>query len=112
MTRDRAEKLLRLSAAAALVALALMLWGLLARTPIPIMVSMSVGQALGTLSFGLFLFVVISDIRRARVLHQHAEEEQREGEAAAAAEEERRAEEPLEGRPAPEARGAKGGPEG
>lgn len=57
---------LRFSAGLTLVALALMVWSLLEPTPLPVMVAMSVGQALGTIAFGIFGWVVFKDLTRAR----------------------------------------------
>jgi hypothetical protein len=51
-----------------LIALGLMGWSLVDSTPIAVIAAMSVGQALGTLSFVVFLAVVVWDLRRARVL--------------------------------------------
>jgi hypothetical protein len=51
----------------ALVALALMVWSLLEPTPVPVLVAMSVGQALGTISLLMFLAVVVADMRRAHL---------------------------------------------
>ena len=48
-----------------LVGLVLMSWSLFDQGWIPVMMAMSVGQGIGTLSFGLFLLVVIIDLRRA-----------------------------------------------
>jgi len=48
-----------------LMALALMSWSLFDQGWIPIMVAMSVGQGIGTLSFVLFLVIVIIDLRKA-----------------------------------------------
>jgi hypothetical protein len=47
----------------ALVALGLVVWSLLDPRPIPVIVAMSVGQALGTVSFVAFLLVVAGDLR-------------------------------------------------
>lgn len=72
--RDKAEHFLetasrsRLMAYACvlgLIGLALMSWSLFDQGWIPIMMAMSVGQGIGTLSFALFLVVVIIDLRRA-----------------------------------------------
>ena len=60
-------RLLRASAVLALLALALMVWGVLDPAPIALVVAMSVGQGLGTLSFALYALVVIVDLRHARV---------------------------------------------
>lgn len=60
------ERLLRWSAGMTLVALALMVWSMMVPTPLPVMVAMTVGQALGTLAFGLYGFVIVQDLRRGR----------------------------------------------
>jgi hypothetical protein len=57
------ERAIRLSCVLALVALALMVWSLVDPRPIPVILAMSVGQVLGTLSFAAFLFVVARDLR-------------------------------------------------
>ncbi len=54
----------------ALAALALMVWSLLEPTPIPVLVAMSVGQVLGTISLMMFGAVVLADLRRARLDRQ------------------------------------------
>ena len=56
---------LRISALLTLVGLALMAWSMLEPTPLPVMLAMSVGQGIGCLAFGLYLFVVIRDVRNA-----------------------------------------------
>ena len=48
-----------------LIGLALMCWSLFDQGWIPVMVAMTVGQGIGTLSFALFLLVVIIDLQRA-----------------------------------------------
>ena len=48
----------------ALVALGLIIWSLVDPRPIPVIAAMSVGQAIGTLSFGAFLLAVLGDLRR------------------------------------------------
>jgi len=63
--RPRTDQVLRLAAMIALLALACMIWSLLDPRPVPIMVAMSVGQGLGTLSLALYAVVVIVDARRA-----------------------------------------------
>ena len=65
MSKIDINRLLRIATMLALVALALIVWSLLDPTPIPVIVSMSVGQAIGTVSFGMYLFVVFVDQRRA-----------------------------------------------
>jgi len=58
--------LLQCSAVLTLVALGLMVWSMLAPTPMPVMLAMTGGQALGTIAFALYAIVVIQDFRRAR----------------------------------------------
>ncbi len=63
------EKLVRVACMFGLLALPLMVWSVLDRSVWPVLVALSVGQLLGTLSFVLFLVVVIRDlgiIRRLR----------------------------------------------
>ena len=48
-----------------LIGLALMCWSLFDQGWIPVMMAMTVGQGIGTLSFALFLLVVIIDLQRA-----------------------------------------------
>ncbi len=48
-----------------LIGLALMVWSLFDQGWIPVMMAMSVGQGIGTLSLALFLLVVVIDLRRA-----------------------------------------------
>lgn len=48
-----------------LIALAFMTWSLFDQGWIPVMMAMSVGQGIGTLSFALFLLVVFIDLRQA-----------------------------------------------
>jgi hypothetical protein len=57
---------LRVSAVLTLVGLALMAWSMLQPTPLPVMLAMTVGQGFGCMAFGLYLYVVIRDIRRGR----------------------------------------------
>ena len=55
---------LRVSAGLTLIALALMVWSVLVPTPLPVMLAMTVGQGLGTAAFGIYGWVVISDLRK------------------------------------------------
>jgi hypothetical protein len=64
--RDRNMLALRVSAVLTLIALALMLWSILAPTPLPVMLAMTVGQGLGTLAFGSYLIVVVKVLREER----------------------------------------------
>jgi cytochrome c-type protein NapC len=56
--------LLRISAVLTLLALGLMVWSMMAPTPLPVMLAMTVGQGLGTLAFAMYILVVIRDLRR------------------------------------------------
>jgi len=60
----REIRLLQLAAVLTLIGLALMVWSILQPTPLPVMLAMSVGQAIGSCAFGLYLFVVIRELRR------------------------------------------------
>lgn len=53
-----------LSAVLTLVALALMVWSVLVPTPLPVMLAMTVGQAIGSTAFAIYLFVVVRALRR------------------------------------------------
>ena len=61
------ERLIRISAVLALAAIALMTWGLLDSSVIAIMVAMTAGQAIGTLSLILYLLVLWRSLETARV---------------------------------------------
>jgi hypothetical protein len=56
------DRLLRVACVLALVALPLMTWSLFDPTVWPVLVALSVGQGLGTLSFVLFLVAVGRDL--------------------------------------------------
>jgi hypothetical protein len=66
-------RLLRASAVLTLLELALMVWSMLQRTPLPVMLAMTVGQALGTLAFALYGYVVLADLLRIRRARRAAE---------------------------------------
>jgi hypothetical protein len=71
MNKDPAaisERRIRLACVGSLVALALIVWSLLDPQPLAVIVAMSIGQGLGTLSLVLFILVVIGDMRRAHLL--------------------------------------------
>lgn len=57
------ERILRVACILALVALPLMVWSVLDPRVWPVLVALSLGQAIGTLSFLLFLVVVARDLR-------------------------------------------------
>jgi hypothetical protein len=58
------NRVLVMACVCALGALALMAWSLFDPRPLPVIAAMSVGQALGTLSFAAFVYVVARDLRR------------------------------------------------
>jgi hypothetical protein len=72
MNEKRSRKVLVVACILCLAGLALMAWSILAPTPLSVMVAMSLGQLVGTASFGLYIWVVISDLRDARVLRRQA----------------------------------------
>lgn len=57
------ETLVRVACVLALVALPLMVWSVFVPTVWPVLVALSVGQGIGTLSFLLFLVAVARDLR-------------------------------------------------
>jgi hypothetical protein len=61
-----AELGLRVSAVLTLIGLALMVWSMLVPTPLPVMLAMSVGQAVGTTAFAIYLVIVVRQLRRER----------------------------------------------
>jgi hypothetical protein len=66
LPRISSARALQVSAVLTLLAVALMVWSLVQPTPLPVMLAMTAGQGLGTLAFGLFLFVVVRDVRKGR----------------------------------------------
>ena len=62
----RSPKLIPAACILALVALGLMAWSLFDPRPIPVVLAMSLGQLLGTLSLGAFIAAVVADLRAAR----------------------------------------------
>jgi len=63
MTLPPSPRVLSGACVLALVALGLIVWSLVDPRPIPVIVAMSIGQVLGTLSFVAFLSVVARDLR-------------------------------------------------
>jgi hypothetical protein len=61
------ERILRGACVLALLGIALMVWSLVEPTPMPVLIAMSAGQVFGTLSLAAFLFVVVADLRRAKL---------------------------------------------
>ncbi len=66
------RRLLRISAALTLLALALMVWSVLRPTPLPVMLAMSLGQAVGTSAFAMFGLAILFDLRRSRRIRRES----------------------------------------
>jgi peptidoglycan/LPS O-acetylase OafA/YrhL len=66
MKMPKPETVIRFSCLLALAALVLIVWSMVDPHPIPVILAMSVGQVLGTLSFAAFLLVVARDLRAAQ----------------------------------------------
>jgi MFS family permease len=64
--RMGSQKLITTSCVLGLVAMAMMCWSVLDPTPVPVLVAMSVGQGVGTLSLLCYLAAVVIEVRRAR----------------------------------------------
>jgi hypothetical protein len=64
--------MLRLSAVLTLLALALMVWSVFQPTPMPVMLAMSLGQALGTGAFAMFGLAILIDLRRSRRIRRES----------------------------------------
>ena len=61
-----ASTALRVSAVLTLIGLLLMVWSIVQPTPLPVMLAMTVGQGIGMIAFGLYIFIVVREIRRER----------------------------------------------
>lgn len=57
------RRLLVVACVLSLIALALMVWSMVDPVPVPVIVAMSAGQIVGTISFAMFIYVVIVDLR-------------------------------------------------
>ncbi len=62
--------LLRIACVFALSGLALMVWSVFDPSPFVVVLAMSIGQGVGTLSLVLFLVAVLLDIRRSGSWHE------------------------------------------
>lgn len=60
------QRLITASCVLGLVAMAMMCWSVLDPTPVPVLVAMSAGQAVGTLSLLCYIAAVIIEVRRER----------------------------------------------
>ncbi len=63
MTAGKRSIALSACALLTIIGLAFMVWSILVPTPLPVMLAMSVGQAIGTAAFAIYLFVVIRALR-------------------------------------------------
>ena len=72
-------RLLQISAVLTIVGLLLMVWSLVQPTPLPVMLAMSVGQAIGTSAFALYLIAIVVDLRRVRRARRESARELVEG---------------------------------
>jgi hypothetical protein len=61
-----ARRILVAASVTTLVSLGLMMWPLAVPKPLPVIVAMTVAQALGTFSLAAYVWVVVSDVRSAR----------------------------------------------
>ncbi len=61
LARWPTEKALRVACILGLAALAIMAWGVLDGTSLPVVASMSIAQGIGTLAGALFGFTVLAD---------------------------------------------------
>lgn len=68
------ERLVRIAAILALVALPLMVWSIIDPTVWPVLVALSVGQAIGTLSFLIFLVAVARDLGVKRKMQEKTQD--------------------------------------
>jgi hypothetical protein len=66
MKRPSTSTIVRSACACTLASLGLMSWSLLDPRPLPVIVAMSLGQVLGTLSFASYAYVVVRDLRPLR----------------------------------------------
>jgi hypothetical protein len=65
------KRLITASCWLGLIGLGLMSWSLFDQGWIPVMAAMSVGQGIGTLSFALYLLVVIIELRQVEIRHSY-----------------------------------------
>ena len=63
MKHSQVKKLVLLSAVGALASLALMILSIVAPKPIYLVLAMSVGQGLGTISLALYLLAIVLDLQ-------------------------------------------------
>ena len=74
----RRDRVLRVACVLALVGLGFMVWSVLQPTWMPVMLGLTLGQAIGTLSFASYLIVLIADLGIRRRLKEHEDRRARE----------------------------------
>lgn len=74
MSDRRIRQVLVVACSMCLFALGLIVWSIVAPSPLSVMVAMSVAQGTGTLSLLLYVWVVIADLRRSKVLGDKKDE--------------------------------------
>jgi hypothetical protein len=70
----RTDTALRVASVLALIALALIVWSILDPRPLPVLVGLSLGQALGTASFLVYLVIVARELGVKRSLEKPPQE--------------------------------------
>lgn len=73
MPPTRRDRTLRVACVLAMIGLAFMVWSLLHPSWMPVVLGLTLGQAIGTLSFGLYLIVLITDLGIRRRMREHEE---------------------------------------
>lgn len=73
VTTRRLRILVNVAVVAAIIALGVTIWSIHDSRPLPLVVGMMVGQGLGTLALAAFLFVVVVDLVRHRVIGPKAD---------------------------------------
>lgn len=74
MSDKRIRQVLVVACSMCLFALGLIVWSIVAPSPLSVMVAMSAAQGIGTLSLLLYVWIVIADLRRSRVLGDRKDE--------------------------------------
>jgi preprotein translocase subunit SecF len=68
MTRPAAQRTADLAALLALISVVLIAWSAIDPTPLALVIAMTAGQAVGTVSLIVLAAAIIMDLRRARLL--------------------------------------------
>ena len=68
---SRRERTLRLACVLAMIGLAFMVWSVLHPSWAPVMLGLTLGQLIGTLSFAMYLIVLVADLGVRRRLAEH-----------------------------------------